>query len=51
MTSFMAFCAGLMLGMGFVLAMLLSLLGIVFIGLGAVIIVLDVTVQERGLNY
>ena len=46
MASFMAFCAGFMLGMGFVMAMLLSILGIVFTGLSAVIIVLEVTTKE-----
>ena len=46
MSDYMAFCAGFMLGMGFVMAMLLSILGIVFTGLGFIIIILDVTTKE-----
>ena len=45
MTRFIPFCAGLMMGMGFVLSMQLSLLGVLFTGLSFLIVFMDVTTR------
>jgi len=45
MASFMSFCAGFMMGMSFILSMMLSLLGPLFLGLSFLIVYFDVSTQ------
>jgi hypothetical protein len=45
MASFMSFCAGFMMGMSFILSVMLSLLGPLFLGLSFLIVYFDVSTQ------
>ena len=47
MASFMSFCAGFMMGMSFILSMILSPLGPLFLGLSFFIVYLDLITKDE----
>jgi len=47
MASFMSFCAGFMMGMGFILSMTFSLLGPVFSALSIFIVFMELTTKDE----